>query len=156
MIVDKIANWSVYFNKERFAKIFEELNKFNLETPNGEYRINEHFYFKVMSYETKLESFIIESHRREVDIQILLTGKEKIKIYDSKDVVITEVYNEETDCQFYKKVNDPILEVNLEPGFMAVFFADDIHHPILAVNKETHKLKKIVIKVDEKFFAHQQ
>jgi YhcH/YjgK/YiaL family protein len=154
MIVDKIENWSVYFNKERFAKIFEELDKFNLDTPNGEYRINEHFYFKVMSYETKQDSFIIESHKKEVDIQVLLKGKEKIKIYDYKDVAITEVYDEETDCQFYKKINDPISEINLEPGIMAVFFPDDIHNPVLAVNKEIFKLKKIVIKVDEKFFAH--
>ncbi len=156
MIVDKIDNWGVYFNKERFSEIFAELDKFNLETPNGEYRSNDNFYFKVMSYETKLESFIIESHKREVDIQVILKGKEKIKIYDSKDVVITEVYNEKTDCQFYDKVNDPISEVNLEPGLMAVFFSGDIHHPVLAVNKETYKLKKIVIKVDEKFFAHKQ
>ena len=55
-----------------------------------------------MSYETKLKSTVIESHVKEVDIQILLSGSEQIKIYNFKDVEITQKYNFETDCQFYK------------------------------------------------------
>jgi len=153
MIVDKIENWKIYFKAPIFEEIFSEFKKFNLNTPNGVYKNNNDFYFKVMSYETKLESTIIESHRREVDVQILLSGKENMKIYDSKDFQISQVYDEESDCQFYKKINNPITEINLEPGYMAVFFPDDIHHPQFAVNNKIEKLKKIVIKINEKFFT---
>lgn len=75
-----------------------------------------------MSYDTKLESKIIESHRKEVDIQILSEGKEKIKIFNLNDVEITQPYEVESDCQFYKEKNVCVSEVNLLPGYMAVLF----------------------------------
>ena len=153
MIVDKIENWKIYFKDSVFAEIFNQLKNYNLDTPNGVYRNHERFYFKVMSYDTKLESSIIESHRKEVDIQILLSGNEKIKIYDSLAVQVTEPYEDESDCQFYKNIDQPISDIDLKPGYMAIFFPDDIHHPQFAVNNKIEKLKKIVIKVDEKLFS---
>lgn len=153
MIVDKIENWPIYFKAPIFLEIFKELENFNFNTPNGTYRNHENYYFKVMSYETKLESTIIESHRKEVDVQILFSGKENIKIYNLKDVEINKAYSEETDCQFYKKISNPIAEINLEVGYMAIFFTDDIHHPQFAVNNKVETIKKIVLKINEKLFA---
>ena len=49
---------------------------------------HESYYFKVISYETQLSQKLIESHRKEVDIQILLSGKELIKIYKEEDVSV--------------------------------------------------------------------
>jgi YhcH/YjgK/YiaL family protein len=153
MIVDKIENWKIYFKASVFNDIFEELKTYNLETKNGTYKNHENYYFKVMSYDTKLESSIIESHRKEVDVQILLSGNENIKIYNEADVEVKEIYDIESDCQFYSKTGNPITEINLQPGYMAVFFPDDIHHPQFAVGNKIDTLKKIVIKIDEKLFA---
>ena len=153
MILDKIDNWKIYFKEPIFLEIFKELENYNSETPNGIYRTHENYYFKVMSYDTKLESNIIESHIKEVDVQILFSGNEKIKIYNSEAVSITEPYSDETDCQFYKNIKNPISEINLEIGYMAIFFPDDIHHPQFAVNNKIETLKKIVLKIDEKLFA---
>lgn len=154
MIVDKIENWGNYFKSSIFSEILKELGTYSVETENGVYKNNESFYFKIMSYDTKLDSIIIESHRKEVDVQILLSGNEKIKIYNSTAVEITEPYDSESDCQFYRKTDNPISEINLEPGYMAIFFPDDIHHPQLAVNDKIETLKKIVIKIDEKLFTY--
>jgi len=153
MIVDKIDNWQLYFKSPVFEKIFSELKNYTLATSNGVYKNNDDFYFKVMSYDTKHESTIIESHRKEVDIQLLLAGKEKIKIYNEKAVTVSKPYEAESDCQFYTVVSSPVSEVCLEPGYMAIFFPDDIHHPQFAVNNKVETLKKIVIKVNEKLFA---
>lgn len=153
MIQDKIANWKIYFKEPIFLEIFKELENYNSETPNGIYRTHENYYFKVMSYDTKLESNIIESHIKEVDVQILFSGNEKIKIYNSEAVSITEPYSDETDCQFYKNVGNPLSEINLQPGYMAIFFPDDIHHPQFAVENKIQTLKKIVLKIDEKLFT---
>jgi len=153
MIVDKINNWNIYFKSSVFEKIFSELKSYTIATPNGVYKNNDDFYFKVMSYDTKLEPTIIESHRKEVDIQLLLSGKEKIKIYSKKAVEISKPYEVESDCQFYAAISTPVSEVCLEPGYMAVFFPDDIHHPQFAANNKVEPLKKIVIKVNEKLFA---
>jgi YhcH/YjgK/YiaL family protein len=153
MIVDKIENWKIYFKASVFNDIFKELKTYNLETKNGTYKNHENYYFKVMSYDTKLESSIIESHRKEVDVQILLSGNENIKIYNETDVKVREIYDAVSDCQFYSKTGNPITEVNLQPGYMAIFFPDDIHHPQFAVGNKIDTLKKIVIKIDEKLFA---
>jgi YhcH/YjgK/YiaL family protein len=153
MIIDKIENWRIYFKALIFNNIFEELKNYNLETPNGTYKNHENYYFKVMSYDTKLESSIIESHRKEVDVQILLSGNENIKIYNETDVEVKATYDAESDYQFYSKMGNPITEINLQPGYMAVFFPDDIHHPQFAVDNKIETLKKIVIKIDEKLFT---
>lgn len=153
MIVDKIENWRIYFKAPIFDCIFEELKTYNAQTTNGFYRNHENYYFKVMSYDTKLDSTIIESHRKEVDVQILISGKEKIKIYNEKAVEVTEKYNAESDCQFYKNIGQPVTDINLEPEYMAIFFHEDIHHPQFAVDNKIETIKKIVIKIDEKLFT---
>jgi YhcH/YjgK/YiaL family protein len=153
MIIDKIENWRIYFKAPVFNDIFDELKTYNLETKNGTYKNHDNYYFKVMSYDTKLESSIIESHRREVDVQILLSGNEHIKIYNETDVEVKETYEAESDCQFYKNIGQPVTEINLRPGYLAIFFPDDIHHPQFAVDNKIDTLKKIVIKIDEKLFT---
>ena len=153
MILDKIENWKIYFKDEIFSGIFEELKNYTTETPNGVYKNHDNYYFKVMSYDTKEVSTVIESHRKEVDIQILLSGSEYIKIFDRPSVEVIEEYDTETDCQFYKVTGSPECEISLKPGYMAIFFPDDIHQPQFAVNNKPLTIKKIVIKVDEKLFA---
>ena len=105
-----------------------------------------------MSYKTKLTSEIIESHRKFVDIQILLKGLERIKVYDSSQVEISEPYNDETDCVFYQKPKNCHSDIVIQEGWMGVFFPDDIHNPQLTVNQPI-EIKKVVIKVNEKFFT---
>lgn len=153
MIVDKISNWEIYFKSPVFKEVFNQLTTYTVDTPNGVYKNHENFYFKVMSYDTKLDSTIIESHVKEVDIQILLSGHEHIKMYDRSAVEVKVPYDEETDVTFYDIKGAPHTEINLEPGYMGIFFPDDIHHPQFAVNNKIEKLKKIVIKVDEKLFS---
>jgi len=153
MIIDKIENWSLYFKEPIFSEIKNELENYNSTTPNGVYKTHENYYFKVMSYDTKLDSKIIESHRKEVDVQILFSGNENIKIYNNTDVAVIEAYDDESDCQFYKNIGNPITEINLRPGYMAIFFPDDIHHPQFAVEGKIETLKKLVLKIDEKLFA---
>ncbi|MEH6536889.1 MAG: YhcH/YjgK/YiaL family protein [Psychroserpens sp.] len=153
MIYDKIKNWQLYFKHDVFENIFKDLETITVDTVNGNHFKNENYYFKVMSYDTQLDSNIIENHNKEVDIQIVLAGKEKIKIYNENAVEIIRPYQEEDDCQFYKNVSIAHSEIILQPSYMAVFFKQDIHHPLFAVNGKPKHIKKVVIKVNEKFFT---
>ena len=153
MILDKIDNVKRYFKAPIFEEIFQKLKDFDVNTPNGTYKTHDLYYFKVMSYETQITPKIIESHEKEVDIQILLSGKEKIKIYKKNDVTVLKEYDAEIDCQFYEELNLPISELTLEPNFMAVFFPNDIHGPLYAYQNRVSKIKKIVIKIDETLFS---
>ena len=155
MIFDEIDNWEKYFGHlERFHEIFEELNSVTPEKANGIYRINSSCYYKIMSYKTKIFPSIIESHKKEVDVQISLKGKEHIKIYSADNVETLEEYDSKTDCEFYKDNKGSDLELNLIPGKMAVFFPQDIHGCQYAFNNQASEIKKVVIKIDEKFFTH--
>lgn len=153
MIIDKIDNWRIYFKTPAFALVFEELKGYSVETSNAVYKTSDDFYFKVMEYETSEKPTVTESHRKEVDIQIVLRGAEKIKLYDRKNVAISKEYSETTDCTFYDVTGKPYTEVVLSEGYMAIFFPDDIHYPAFNADEQSQKIKKVVIKVNEKLFA---
>ena len=98
MIFGNIEDWRYYFGKsEIFNEIFQELPKISTSTGNGEYRLNNQIYYKVMSYDTQMSPSVIESHKREVDVQIILKGKERIKVFDADAVKVTVPYKEEND-----------------------------------------------------------
>lgn len=155
MIFDDIENWGTYFGRSNtFKDIFQELSSISVKKPNGVYLKNNYWYYKVMNYDTKINPSIIESHRREVDLQIILSGKEHIKIFKEQNITIAGTYDDETDCQFYKNPNKAEIEFDLIPGKMAVFFPQDIHACQYAVDDKVENIKKIVIKIDEKLFTH--
>ncbi|TNE53554.1 MAG: DUF386 domain-containing protein [Bacteroidetes bacterium] len=153
MIYDRIDNWRTYFKGPVFEEVFQTLKDYNQNTANGIYRYDDKgFYFKVMEYDTKEEADIIETHRKEVDIQILLAGHELIKMYGTEDVKTKKPYDEESDCEFYDVNNDPYCELILKPEYMAVFFPEDPHHPQFQIGNGPEHLKKIVIKVNIDLF----
>lgn len=155
MIFDEIVNWPLYFKNPIFKEIFDRLNKIEIETENGIYFRGSGYYFKVMSYETKDYPEVIESHRKEVDIQLVLNYSEKIRIHAKENLEEKRIYSPNDDCVFYKvqQHESHVAELILSPGKMAVFFADDIHQPQFNVGDNINLIKKIVIKVDEKFFS---
>jgi len=149
MIFDQIKNSYRYFKKSIFKEIFEKLKEIDINTPNGNYSSNELYSFIVMSYETQISPDIIESHKNKIDIHVLLTGKETIRIYKEKGVSILEEYNSNSDCKLYKELSSKYDEINLEPNYMAVFFPNEIHAPAYAYNKDIINIKKVVIKIDK-------
>lgn len=156
MIYDSLTNWGQYFDSPIFDEIYQKLMLLSIETKNGEYYRTENYYFKVMSYDTKLKPSVIESHRKEVDVQVVLKGCERIKIYGPKGLLKTTEYSEETDCQFYKAKEVADMEFKLFPGKMAVFFPQDIHGCQYTQSNEIETIKKIVIKINEKLFTYQK
>lgn len=151
MIIDKVSNWNLYFKSAKFNEIFDELNKIDSKTKNGIYAFDG-YEFRVMSYETKTESKIYEAHKTFVDIQILLQGSERIKVYAIDEVKEIQPYDGSTDCVFYEPIGEFHSDILIHQGYMGVFFPQDIHNPQLAA-QNPQKIKKVVIKVHEKFFT---
>ena len=92
-----------------------------------------------MSYKTLDNPKVIENHRKEVDIQIVLSGSEKIKLYSENNLEILRDYSVEDDSQFYTKKSKKNSEIILKPEYMAVFLNQDIHRPQYIAN---NKIKK--------------
>lgn len=156
MIYDNLTNWEQYFDSSTFDEIYRKLLTLSIDTKNGEYFRTDNYYFKVLSYDTLKEPTIIESHKKEVDIQVVLKGGEIIKIYSPDSLIISSEYSDETDCQFYKAKESADMEFKLIPGKMAVFFPQDIHGCQYTLSNEMETIKKIVIKINEELFTHQK
>jgi YhcH/YjgK/YiaL family protein len=152
MILDKVANWKLYFKGDIFFEIFEELKNINVKTSDGIYKFKG-YEIRVMTYDTKLNSDVFESHKDFVDIQILISGEERIKVYDLNSVIIKTPYNKKNDTVLYTPLQDFHSNILIKENWMCVFFSDDIHNPQLS-NKIPQKIKKAVIKVDKTFFIN--
>lgn len=147
MIFDKISNHHLYFKHQYFNKLFDYVINLKFKDQDEIIKYDENCRIKVFKCKTIFDSQIIESHEKEIDIQILIKGEESIKIFDSKSVSISKEYNESNDCQFYVATGENHSEIKLSPNFFAIFFPNDIHNPLIAVDNED-VLHKIVIKLN--------
>lgn len=150
MIFDSLDNIKAYFNFKEFSPILDRITSLDLSSPNGNIDIGDGSYIKVMTDKTRIHSEIIESHQKEVDIQIILKGSELIKIYDTNEVEVKTQYNPEIDCQFYSNPRTAHNQLILKKGYFAVFYPQDIHNPLNAVDN-VEELKKIIVKVNLKW-----
>ena len=154
MIIDSIKNLKLYFNFKAFHEILDAIEGIDQEFPDGIIELDNGNYIKVMSDSTIIESSIIESHKKEIDIQILLKGQELIKVYSEDQVSIKTPYNCNIDCQFYKNPKEAHSEIILKKGRFAAFFPQDIHSPLNAIGNPV-RLKKIVVKLNLKWLHEQ-
>ncbi len=101
-------------------------------------------FVNVQEYITK-DSAHFEAHRKYVDIQILTSGKEYIRI-SPVDGVKTEVspYNDAEDIEFFDK--DDYAERLLDGSNMIVLFPCDGHMPCMKA-VENEPVRKVVVKI---------
>lgn len=100
-------------------------------------------YYMVQSYESKVNSNKLEAHRTYADIQMVLTGKEKMGIAPLEAMVREVDAHPEKDCWHYE---GPMQYLTMVPGTFAVLFPGDAHAPGLAL-EESEPVRKCVFKV---------
>lgn len=86
-----------------------------------------------------------EAHRKYIDLQFLLEGKEAIAVCDLEKLQVTDDYDEENDfllglCQ------DGYDLVEMKAGDFLLLFPEDAHMPGVSLDKATDN-KKIVVKI---------
>ena len=148
MIFDKIDNIEIYKGlSPNIALGLDFLKQMKPDTAVGTYQINQHVKAIVSEYETKLKNdYGYEAHRKNIDIQYLLSGEERIACLPIERLKETKAYNEENDAAFYTADIKP-QEMTIGNGYFAGFFPQDGHMPQLCVDKPM-KVKKVVIKVE--------
>ena len=162
MIFDKIENIELY--KGLSADIYAGLKYLKDMTPDvepGVYEINPRVKAIVSEYTTKpVNDNGYEAHRKNIDIQALLMGTERIAFLPVDELQETQPYNPTTDAAFYaaprhlSPVNCQLSTVNchlssdllLGNGSFSIFFPHDAHMPQLSVGNP-EPVKKVVIKV---------
>lgn len=89
-----------------------------------------------------------ESHAVYTDIQLLVSGEERLGV-SRKDPGFRPVDDqfEARDIAFYDKAQSPReSEIVLQPGMFTVFFPSDIHRPCCSVSVDG-PIKKVVVKI---------
>jgi biofilm protein TabA len=132
MIIDVLDNAEIYFKiHPLFKPAFEFLNKKDIrELPEGKYNIKDEKLFAVISHnEGKgMKKAKLETHRKYIDIQMPVSGKDKIGWKYFKDCVVEKKYDNGKDIEFFS--SSPENWFLLEYNKFAVFFPSDAHAPL--------------------------
>lgn len=148
MIYDKIKNIALYkgLSDDIYAGM-RYLKEMNPDVEPGTYEINPRVKAFVSEYTTKSENENgYEAHQKNIDIQYLLRGTEKIACLPVDELQETQPYNPSTDAAFYES-NLRRLTLVLRPlTSFALFFPHDAHLPQLCIDAP-EEVKKVVIKI---------
>ena len=107
----------------------------------------QHVFALVQRYETvKTDAPKFEYHRKYIDIQYIVSGREVIGWIPVERMTITEAYDTEKDICFGIAPKKEITIVHLHAGQLAVFYPEDGHAPKLAAGLPS-TVFKIVVKV---------
>lgn len=108
--------------------------------------VNDKFFYSVQSYNTKpSEECRLESHRKYIDIQVVVDGEEIMEIVDISKLTLKESYDEEKDVMFWR-VPSRMAKITLRAGDYIVLFPENAHRGAATINK-TSRVLKIVGKV---------
>lgn len=149
MIFDTRSNLSFY---RGYSPLFD-LALHYLETTNlnalepGKYPIQGDSVFTlIQAPETaKREDRLWESHKRYIDIQYLISGKEWIGFQNTDFLTIKEPYCTERDIAFFHDKGKGFF-VPMVPESFVVCFPQDAHMPLVC-ESSPESIKKAVIKI---------
>ena len=149
MIADSIENYSLYPFGPAWKTAFDFLKTLTPETAPGKQLIQgDRLYAGIDVYDTKTrDTAKLETHRKYVDIQILLSGTEIIELFPKQGLTVCEPYNPERDAEFYAAPAKTNMKITLNPGQFLVFFPEDAHMPCLTAGSIPQTVKKVVVKV---------
>jgi len=148
MIVESIATCEKYFAlNEKFKKAFDFLKKTPEDLTEGRYEISgDDIYAVVQSYVTKKEEeCVFEGHRKYIDVQYMVSGKEFMEITDLSCVKSAVEYDGVKDLELFS-TDEICHRIVMEPGKFAIFFPNDIHKGAIMYT-DPSAIKKIIVKV---------
>lgn len=112
----------------------------------GKYDLENGVYVSVQEYTTKARSEAkYEAHKKFIDIQMILRGKELIAVSPIDKMTISDEYNEEKDFMLFHH-NDECTDYVIEAGEFLILYPQDVHMPGVCVNEKS-PVRKIVVKV---------
>jgi YhcH/YjgK/YiaL family protein len=148
MILDLIGNRERYSGLgasiERALEYLADTDFTTLE--DGKHPIDGEAIFALVStYETEPESTrSFEAHRRYIDVQYLLSGREIIHWAALQELTPAGEYSDEKDIVFLS--GDSRARLQLTPGTFALFYPQDAHKPNCAWDGP-RQVRKVVVKV---------
>ena len=100
---------------------------------------------QVYSTRARAEGFF-ESHRKYIDVQVIVEGEELIEVSDIARIAVRTPYDAERDFIAYED-NVDASHLRVFPGQAAIFFPADVHMPTLQLRGAPVLVRKTVVKV---------
>jgi biofilm protein TabA len=146
MILDDLSRAARYAAlHDGFRQGFEFLSRDDLESlPSGRHEIDGDRVFALVNRDPGRghEGARLEAHRKYIDIQFLVSGREEIGWRPTAECQqLTDPYSSERDIMFFGDA--PQTWVELPVGKYMIFFPEDAHAPLAAHGENV----KVVIKV---------
>ena len=145
--VDKIEFAKQYHaNKAYWDAAFAFMRDKKLQDlPPGKYPIDGENVFATITYapSKEFDQSAWESHRQYIDLQYVITGKEKIGISPLSEATVTRAYDEIRDGAKYTADGKYFIAT---PKEFFLFFPNDVHRPNIKVSGYD-TVKKLVIKI---------
>jgi biofilm protein TabA len=148
MILDQLTNLHRYIPAlPALETVSSILESGVLKTQEfGSYKTNDpRVRYNLFTYTTeKQRAEVYEVHRKEIDVQILLSGFERMEIADSSTLEVTHPYDEAKDALFGPAQSK--VTFHADPSVFALFFPGEPHGPNL-IDTESSTVVKVVFKV---------
>lgn len=146
MILDDINNIDSYRGISKYMDLAIEYIMYNnIEIlPVGKHKIvGDDVFALVQEYETKpITDNVLESHKKYIDIQYVVSGEELIGYAPVEKLKIYKEYDDDNDYMLYEG-NYELHKIS--NGRFAIYFPHDGHKP--TINSEKNTVRKIVIKI---------
>ncbi len=129
----------------RVAPFVDFLKENDLGTvPTGKYPLSGGVSVAVMEIVTKTEEKW-EAHKNFIDIQIIISGEERMGFGNVSKMPETVSYNPQKDVFFVDGKGGSY--INVSAGEFVIFGVEDAHAPGLAVGENPVAVKKAVVKI---------
>ncbi|MEY3091121.1 MAG: hypothetical protein RL113_1437 [Pseudomonadota bacterium] len=149
-----------FSNHPKFQKAFHyivqalepesEIYKRILSTPIDHYiryELEDGMFVIEQCYRTKSrEEGFFESHRKYIDMQVIVSGSEMMEFSDITNLTIETQYDEEKDLIVYNHSKDTSV-FKCGQNSCAIFWPEDAHMPCLDYQEKNGLLYKTVVKV---------
>ena len=111
-----------------------------IELSGGVFAIEQVYYTK-----PRKEGFF-ESHKKYIDVQVVVVGAEAMEVADTAQMTISEPYSMERDLIKYADTTATSV-IRIGPGAVAIFYPTDGHMPTLQLENGSVLVRKTVVKV---------
>ena len=124
------------------------INTLNADTPSGHYELADGIFANIDEYLTKEHSCCdLEAHKKYSDIQLLLSGKERIDFANIEGLQVKTPYNNERDVMFFELPAGRVNTLYLTSDVFALFYTEDAHRPQMNYSDKSLPVKKVVVKI---------
>ncbi len=148
MIYDSLEQFNEYLS---LHTQFQDVQAFLTEEPlasraDGLYEINDCGAFCVVEdYDTQtFDDCFIECHRKYIDVQVVISGMERMGICHKVNCASDVSYDEEKD---FEKLKGALSFIDFTVGSFFVFFPEDAHMPKVKCGDKIDTVRKVVFKI---------